>query len=234
MRQKYFAGFQLASLHTLRPTLALCFAVAMLQIGYTYFQLQHGALAFVDIAANHMNSIFRGGLLLIGISATISWRNKSNYSYFLRRLQISSPNMGFLWSANAFCCLLLFWGTQVVTLWGCSAMVQASVSPDLWSHQTFLIDCYRSDFLHAVLPMGDGVVWVRNLLSLLAIALAKGYTMVTAWRGGQPVLSIFTLVAVGLTCASSGTGVDYFMLFIYACICLGAVLGILHAEEDTP
>ncbi|WP_409968935.1 hypothetical protein RFF05_02910 [Bengtsoniella intestinalis] len=137
MNRRYFAGFQLASLHTLPATLAICLAVAVLQVGYTYFQLQNGASSFYAMTGNWMDSIFRTGLLLVGAITLTPVRGKSSFGYFLRRLRLPSSHLGFLWATNALCCLVLFWGSQILVLWGCSALTQSMLPQRLGATKPF-------------------------------------------------------------------------------------------------
>ncbi|WP_409968936.1 hypothetical protein RFF05_02915 [Bengtsoniella intestinalis] len=80
--------------------------------------------------------------------------------------------------------------------------------------------------------MNDALVWARNLLSLAAIALTSGFTVVTAWQGGQGKFACFTIIITGASFLVTGSALDIFMIGMYAVICFGATVGIINAEED--
>ncbi len=235
MKQKYMAAFQLASLHTLPWLLALCVALAALQLGAFWWALStyQGATFIVLLEAGLLNHLFRGGLALVCALALVGCHGKSNPGYTLRRLGLPSSHMGLAWSVNVALCFVIVWGVEIVILLGCKALFQAQTNPAFWSQQSFFIDCYRSGFLHAVLPMGDVAVWVRNVFSVVAMSLASGSAFVNTWRGAQPKLALFTTVMLYLSFETLGTAMDYFMIGLYAIVIFGALTWLFNSEEDT-
>lgn len=233
MKRNRFAVFQLASLHTLPKLLVLCVVLAVLQLGAFGWVLTHGATAsFVEMLDNgHLGLLFRVVLVLVGVLSLSGCRGKSNLSYTLGRLRLPMYQIGLAWSVNTALCLVIVWGVEVVILMGCKSLFQAHIDPSCWSHQSFFIDCYRSDFLHGVLPMGDWVVWVRNVLAVAAVSVSSGSAWVNTWRGVQPKLPLFALVVLFFSFETAGSTLDYFISMVYAIVLVVGLDGLAHREE---
>ncbi len=234
MKNKYYAGFQLAALHTFRPLLLICAALAILQVGAFCFVLYGSAqpLAFTTILNKSFAPVFwRLAFVGMGIMIMMDVPGKSNSGYLVRRLGLSDSIMGLLWSANGLCCLLVVWGWQVILMVVCNLLFQLGTSPDYWSHQTFFIDCYRSGFLHGILPMGDLLGWATMISLFVGLSLALGYGMVQYWRGEQSKLWLFAWIWWGANSRNSSNIMDWTTLVAFVLVSITA-FGLMMAEEE--
>lgn len=234
MTKKYFAGFQLAALHTLRPLILICLVLAVLQLGgfCFYFFTGDGATPFVDLFHHYgMHMPFRMAIVAMMIFAMTALFTKNATGYLMRRLALSDSRLGLLWSLNSLLCFLILWCFEIILLLLCNFIFQTNTDPAYWSHQSFFVACYNSDFLHAILPMGDVTIWVRNLIMFLALALTTGSGMVAHWRGEQAKLWLFAMTLWGWSFQSWGEGLDIIFGIVFFVIALSA-LNLICAREE--
>lgn len=234
MRHKYFAGFQLAALHTLPALPGICLVQGVSQLGLFYWMLHQGGgtTSFIVLIENSWwDIIFCVALLGMLCASILKGLGKGNSGYLARRLALKDSQLGLLWSGNVFLCLVIVWGWEVVLLLCAHLLFQLGIPADYWSHQSFFIDCYRSDFLHLVLPMGDVVLWIRNLVILVSLSLTSGYAVVKHWRGEQSKLWGCAVVFCGWTLRSWESGMDVVCGIVFAIIGLCAVVFMFSEEE---
>ena len=89
MKDNYFAGFQLAALHTLRPLILICATLAVLQVGAFSFMLYTSAepLSFVTVLErSHASLLWRLAFIGMGFLIMMDVPGKTNSGYLVRRL----------------------------------------------------------------------------------------------------------------------------------------------------
>ncbi len=234
MRHKYFTGFQLASLHSLPYTLLICLAMGVLEIGLFSWQLLLGAGTFDFIGIWDTiwgHTIFR--IAFVGVVFIIMRDSlgKSNSGYLVRRLAISDGQMGLVWSANSFLCFLIVWGWQIVLVALCHILFCMGTPADYWSHQSLFIDCYRNQFLHTIIPMGDITMWVRNLVVMGSMALATGHGMMKHWRQESSKLWLGCTMLWGWCYVANTSGMDIAGGIVFAVIGLFCCVDMWALEE---
>lgn len=134
-----------------------------------------------------------GLLLLCARLFIIGGEFSSRQSYTLRRLSVS-PRGGFLarWAACTVCFVIL-WGAQTaIALWLCF-LYKKFGPPELWSPQAVLLALYRSAFLHALLPLRDAALWVRNALVCLALGASAARMPARKKHSALPYLAVLTV-----------------------------------------
>ena len=132
--------------------------------------------------------LFCGWLFYIGNVFSV------RQDYTLLRLSVTSLGGFFArWAAFAACFLIL-WGAQTaIALWLCFLYRRFGGHPELWSAQAPLLAFYRSPFLHALLPLRDTLVWVRNAIACLALGAGAAHMPAQKKFGGFPYLAILTV-----------------------------------------
>lgn len=92
--------------------------------------------------------------------------------YTLRRLSISEHSV-FVWQwvYNSLCFSLL-WLTESLIAFLLCMFYTKQADTSLISGQTIFLAFYRNTLLHALLPLEDGFLWVRNLLFSVAVGAA--------------------------------------------------------------
>lgn len=220
-----YTAFHLASMHTLPLTLAICAGLAAAQVGIVALCIRnwdagtYGALSFAALVSTaQLGWIFRIALALVGAICLYGGFGKGSPAYLVHRLTLRPADVGFGWACNTAACLLMLWGVETLVLGGCYLLFSAQASALTWGSHTFLTESYRDGFLHAMLPMGDGILWVRNLMALAAVSLASGTGTLRLWRGKQPALGVCALVMLVYFFESIGTDS---ILDIVLIVCFG-------------
>lgn len=118
--------------------------------------------------------IFSLGLLVCQLLLAFCFGTGSRYGYTIRRLQISESQV-LLWSSvcNAIC-FACVWCVQIMAAIGAAAL-HAADARYAEGAQGIFVDLYRSDFLHGLLPLADGYLWVRNGSFVLALGVLTAY-----------------------------------------------------------
>lgn len=118
--------------------------------------------------------VFSLGLLVCQLLLASCFGTGSRYGYTIRRLQISESQV-LLWSSvcNALC-FTCVWCVQLMASVGTAAL-HAADARYAEGAQGIFVDFYRSDFLHGLLPLADGYLWVRNGSFVLALGVLTAY-----------------------------------------------------------
>ena len=111
------------------------------------------------------------GLALAGAAVILrltAWEQTAGRT--LCRLRISGRAV-YLWHfAHAALCYLLLWMVQALTLFLLLAGYARGLEPHQAGPQSLMLAAWRSGFLHALFPLVDGALLLRNGAILLALA----------------------------------------------------------------
>lgn len=138
--------------------------------------------------------VFSLGLLVCQLLLAACFGTGSRYGYTIRRLQVSESQV-MLWSSvcNALC-FACVWCVQVMGAIGAAAL-HAADARYAEGAQGIFVDLYRSDFLHGLLPLADGYLWVRNGSFVLALGVLTAYMQLGLRRkngGRRLTLAVLT------------------------------------------
>lgn len=138
--------------------------------------------------------VFSLGLLVCQLLLAACFGTGSRYGYTIRRLQVSESQV-LLWSSvcNALC-FACVWCVQVMGAIGAAAL-HAADARYAEGAQGIFVDLYRSDFLHGLLPLADGYLWVRNGSFVLALGVLTAYMQLGLRRkngGRRLTLAVLT------------------------------------------
>lgn len=113
-----------------------------------------------------------GFILITALLCLCTCQFRARSSYTLRRLSVSEHAV-FLWQwvYNALIYLLL-WLTQTAFTFALCRYYLAAAPDAVISGQTMFLAFWRSEYLHALLPMADVALWIRNGLLLVTLSLA--------------------------------------------------------------
>ena len=159
---------------------------------------------------------------------------RSRYGYTMQRLQISE-RWTLLWHMlSALCCLALLYCTQLLVFFALALLWQrggSSLGP-----QSVLLLCYRSRFLHGLLPFGDSLLWWRNLIFLLSASVTCASAQLLARYRKQQISAGMTLVYLAsrfpLPLQSSTNAVlSIIVCFVLTLITLGGAIASAHNGE---
>lgn len=124
-------------------------------------------------------------LLLTLLLCRTGAERKTKTGCFLRRLRVSEQWVFFWQSVYNTLCYLLLWAWQSLTALLLCRIYLRLASADYITGQTVFLAWYRSDFLHALLPMEEGVLWAKNALLALALGIAAARYPMGQRRGSR-------------------------------------------------
>ena len=183
--KKHLSIFGLFARQTLLPTLGILILISGIQWISFQWHLRHALNAYgadiggafpqleVLLPRSAANIWFALGYLLItALLCLIGCQFRTQTNYTLRRLSVGERTV-FLWQwlYNALIYLLL-WLWQVVLSYGLCLYYLNAAPTEATGVQTLFLAFWRSEFLHALLPLTDVALWVRNGFWLIALSLA--------------------------------------------------------------
>lgn len=122
---------------------------------------------------------------------------RAKTGYFLQRLQISERAL-LLWDAlAALICFILFYVSQILTIFGLAWFYQRSADYALGPQGVFVM-LARDSFLHGLLPFGESVVWTRNIFYMVCAGLscaAASLARRNRNRGGTPMFALVFIIS---------------------------------------
>lgn len=125
------------------------------------------------IAHSHIALCFGLGLAAVcGALALLGWEGSGcRTGYTLRRLRVEEKPLTLLWGGYGTLCLLFYWAAHLGTVLALCAAAMPHLSERAASPLALFLACWRSPYLHALLPLEDVWLWGRNLLLCAALGL---------------------------------------------------------------
>ena len=162
-----------------RSTLPALLAILVLTAGLEAFLFRlnwNGAVSLDGVFQNSRLSLVMA-LSLILWTLVLSLPGWNRAAHTLNRLPSdrftqSLCHVGF----NALSYLLL-WGFHICLLYTLFLWFGAQASPEIFGPQSMLLLFYRSDPLHALLPLNDWSLWCKVLAYLLCLSVVADYPM---------------------------------------------------------
>ena len=107
-----------------------------------------------------------------GALALLGWAGSGcRTGYTLRRLRVGERALSLLWGGYGTLCLLFYWAAHLGTVLALCAAAMPHLSERAASPLALFLACWRSPYLHALLPLEDVWLWGRNLLLCAALGL---------------------------------------------------------------
>ena len=125
------------------------------------------------IAHSRIALCFGLGLAAVcGALALLGWEGSGcRTGYTLRRLRVGERALSLLWGGYGTLCLLFYWAAHLGTVLALCAAAMPHLSERAASPLALFLACWRSPYLHALLPLEDVWLWERNLLLCAALGL---------------------------------------------------------------
>lgn len=125
------------------------------------------------IAHSHIALCFGLGLAAVcGTLALLGWGGSGcRTGYTLRRLRVGESRLTLLWGGYGVLCLVLYWAAHLATVLALCTAAMPHLSERAASPLALFLACWRSPYLHALLPLDDVWLWGRNLLLCAALGL---------------------------------------------------------------
>jgi hypothetical protein len=183
--KKHLSILGLFARQSLLPVLGILLLMCGMQAISFHFSLRDALVAYqadvgggfpqLEVLLPHaaVYAYFALGFILITALLCLNgcqFRTKSGYTW--RRLSVSEHTV-FLWQwlYNMLIYLLLWLVQTVFTFALCRYYLTAAPEAVLGT-QTLFLAFWRSEYLHALLPLADVTLWVRNGLLLISLGLA--------------------------------------------------------------
>lgn len=123
---------------------------------------------------------------------------RTSYRYTLQRLQVSERWVFFWNSVANLLYLTLLWMVQILVV--AVLAKQCLANPDYpGGLQGVYVDLYRSRYLHGMIPLKNPLLWVRNIVMMVALAITFAYmALMGQYEKGTVMGGIVVGVAVAL------------------------------------
>lgn len=160
----------------------------------------------------------------------------ANCGYTLRRLRISERSVFVLQTVCNVMMLVLLWAAEVAVCLLLCRIYVTTVPASLVSHQTAALAFYRDPFLHALLPLADITVWIRNGIMILVLALTAASFPYKQRRGrfASDIVS-YAILTVIFFVRAIGDGFNTFITVFFGLILAAEAIYYVwfkNGEED--
>lgn len=172
-------------------------------------------------------------LLLTMLLCLPGCRFGSRTDYTFGRLSLNERAI-YWWQAgyNAACYAIL-WAVQLGVVLACCALYTASAPERVYTGQTVFLAFYRSPLLHALLPLDEILLWLRNLGFLAGLALSTARVPVCVRQGKIPAAVIpMTLTMFFFPRAVGDYAFDALILWPTVAVIAGVLWAVLQKEDD--
>ena len=184
------------------------------------------------IEKSKLELVFLGAFVLICL--VLAWsqgeRKQVKTYYFYERLPQSHEKRFAVWTIYNVCCMIILVFVQVLTVLGMGWMFKSLVPSEYESVQMFFMSFYKSEFLHCIMPLGDVIKVVRNIMMYLACSMEiAGYACMK-----RKPWTLFLLVALMVFGFSQEIGVFGMMdtvMILAAGISIGVNICRIRAYE---
>ena len=158
---------------------------------YFFVRMSFGSPAERAVGSLPVKLVFFACFLLLSVLLWASCGDLgAKSSYTIRRLRIDE-RLVFAWQAvwNS-CAYFILWAWQAAVAVWLAQLSLAQLPAEYAGPQALMMAFYRADFLHALIPLLDSSVWVRNALMVLGLGLT-GALLPLRQRRGKRGLWIF-------------------------------------------
>ncbi len=172
-------------------------------------------------------------LLMTIILCLPGCRFGSRTDYTIGRLSLDERTI-YWWQVgyNAACYVIL-WAVQLGVALVCCAAYLTAAPEGAYTGQTVFLACYRSPLLHALLPLEDVLLWLRNLAFLVGLALSTARVPVCRRQGRAPVaVIVMALTLFFFPRALGDYGYDVIVLWPTIGVIGGVLNAVLRKEDD--
>jgi hypothetical protein len=195
--KKRMSGAALALQQTFWPVMAVIVVWSVLQ-GWSFlrsdvFWIQEyydSPMAFEDVLGNHRVAWFgKFSFLMIFSMTLVVPKNKATYT--LQRLRISENELTLGWALIFSGYYLLSWAVQLGLTVGMFRVFSNTVNQEAMD---YFLACYRSRYLHLLLPLGEPWGYVRNIVICLGWGAMGALVSRYSRHGRKPIMAIALIV----------------------------------------
>lgn len=234
--KKYLSVFGLFARSSIFKILAVLLIMSIAEIAVFAFQFHEALTVYenrIGSGIDRFESIIQDtffcrcfGLAFIAITILLCLPGSefsSKTGYTLRRLSIGEKQIFFCQAFYNIFVYLLLAALQLVICFGLGSYYVANAPEECVSNQTLFLAFYRSPFLHALLPLSDLILWIRNAFLAVALGFAAA-EFPYKQRRKKYALSIIALAIFAVIFFSSTIG------NIFNCLLITVISLLVCAE----
>ena len=203
---KKYTSAALLALKLTWKAAALTFVLfTLIQTGAVWQELMPGGVPLQTTFGfeNLLESAVQGAgkwaavVLLAALILTASRSRGSKTIYTLNRLGLSEMQVSFVFGGVFSLYFLLYWAFQLGLCYGFFAWYSRQ---SLVSSNIFMLACWRSEWLHILLPLGEWIGYLRNLILCVSFGFTAAFGAQLLRHGSNaliccvpPILCAFAL-----------------------------------------
>lgn len=132
------------------------------------------------------------------LSIGLRGRKISNISYTIKRLSLSEREIFGCFALHNILALLAFWGIQTLILLAFAGAYASEPGEILCGPQTIFLSFYQQSFLHGMLPLGDAVRYIVNMIHYVSLGMISAAVPISArtGKGEAGVMAVMTIWSV--------------------------------------
>lgn len=189
------------------------------------------------VQASRLSLAFAVGLIAVCAVLVLPGLERGSKSgYTLRRLAADERVVVLLWGCVNALLLLIFWGVQTAAALALARYYFQTLPAEFSNQQSLFFAVSRAPYLHALLPVWDWVLTIRNLLGCAVLGLSAA-ALPFHWRHSRKAW--FFLPLAILAAFTFPTGMDSFSVCGIQIIALLAVYALTffniwryHEDEE--
>lgn len=190
--------FSMLLRHSFFKVLGICGAMAATNFGLFYANSPDPGECLpwlLDLSPLFWIFVVAFGLMTWVLCSALCDRG-GKQNLFLGRLRMSVKTIYLTHVVYHFLCYLLLFAVEALSLLGLCLWMRHYV-PEQFNHQSLMLTCYQSDFLHTLFPMSDILGWVTLLSLLLGLGICTA-ALPTRNRLGKYSISSFLMAGLTL------------------------------------
>ena len=198
------------------PILLPMWAIGMLlQVGLFLWNQDIGRIDLI-VEESKISLVFSVLLLATVVVLSRLGRDKSGQvGYTLSRLSVSQRKIHCIWAGCYALCFFLLWAMELVLMVGLSQWFVMQNDSD---SQAIFLSFYTNDFLHALLPLDEWSIWMRNIMMMCCLGASASYLSYSSRHGGRGAGTVMILYIIGLNfpIEVGESGISYFQMTVMA------------------
>lgn len=157
----------------------------------------------------------------------------SKTGYTLDRLSISERSVFFCQAAYNLLVYFILWVAEAAVCFGLCTYYTAIAPNEILGNQTVFLAFYRNELLHALLPLSEVTVWVRNGFLLIALTIASAEYPYKQRRKKVGASAIaMTLFALIFFCVSIADSFNTILVIVVSIINVIEMLYNFFSEDN--
>ena len=130
-------------------------------------------------------------MLLFFLIGTVGNGKSSRTVYTMNRLGLSENQVSLVFGTVFSGYFLLYWALQIALCYGLFIWYSRFT---LVSSNTFMLACWRSEWLHTLLPLGEWWGYLRNTVICLSFGFTAAFDSSRSRREKHATISLFKIV----------------------------------------